>query len=340
MNILVIGGAGYIGSHTVLALKRRGYNPIIFDNLVNGNIEVAERLDVKLIKGDIRDEILFKNIIDGKVKEISNEYIDGIINFAAYAYVGESVLEPMKYYDNNIVGTTNIINTIFNSERNLIKPIPFVFSSSCATYGLPSKLPIKENEKQEPNNPYGFTKLVNERLIKDISATGKFNSIIFRYFNAAGAEKSGLIGEKHIPETHLIPIIINSIINKTQINVYGDDYDTSDGTCERDYIHVSDLADAHIIGLEKLFNNKNSNQPLIYNLGTGRGYSVLEIIKNIEDVTNKKVNYSIKSRRPGDPAVLICDPSKAKKELNWEPKHSKIRTIIEDAWNWHSNHYK
>ncbi len=340
MNILVIGGAGYIGSHTVLALKRRGYNPIIFDNLVNGNIEVAERLDVKLIKGDIRDEILFKNIIDGKVKEISNEYIDGIINFAAYAYVGESVLEPMKYYDNNIVGTTNIINTIFNSERNLIKPIPFVFSSSCATYGLPSKLPIKENEKQEPINPYGFTKLVNERLIKDISATGKFNSIIFRYFNAAGAEKSGLIGEKHIPETHLIPIIINSIINKTQINVYGDDYDTSDGTCERDYIHVSDLADAHIIGLEKLFNNKNSNQPLIYNLGTGRGYSVLEIIKNIEDVTNKKVNYSIKSRRPGDPAVLICDPSKAKKELNWEPKHSKIRTIIEDAWNWHSNHYK
>ena len=335
MNILVIGGAGYIGSHTVLALKKKGYNPIIFDNFVTGHRDIAEKLDVNIIEGNIRDEILLKDVIDGKNKNINNGVIDGIIHFAAFSNIRESFKEPIKYYENNIFGTINVIKTIINSKRNLKKPIPFVFSSSCATYGIPSQLPIKENHIQEPINPYGFSKLAIERFMKDISLLGNFNSIIFRYFNASGADKSGLIGEKNYPPTHLIPIIINSIINETKINIFGDDYDTSDGTCERDYIHVDDLAEAHIMGLEKLFNTRKCYEPFIYNLGTGIGYSVLEIINAIESVTNKKVKYLIKSRRPGDPASLICDPTKAKTNLNWTPKYSEINTIIKDAWNWH-----
>ncbi len=329
-NILVTGGAGYIGSHTSRCLQNRGFNPIILDNLVYGHEYVREKLkNTILIKGDIGD----KNLLQKILKDFS---IQAIIHFAAYAYVGESTKDPMKYYQNNVLSSINLIDQIIDfSSKNKKSPLPIVFSSSCATYGIPKVLPINENTPQFPINAYGNTKLIIEKVLKDYGLAYGLSSISFRYFNAAGASSDGLLGENHNPETHLIPLALKATEQKSKpLIIYGNDYPTKDGTCIRDYIHVEDLAKAHIIGLEKLLNSKE-NIIETYNLAMGKGFSVLDIIKSVEQVTNKKVNYIFGERRVGDPDKLIADPTKAYKDLNWKAEYTEIDTIIKHAWNWH-----
>lgn len=329
-NILVTGGAGYIGSHTSRSLLFRGYKPIILDNLVYGHEYIREKLkNVILIKGDIGD----KNLLQKIFKDFS---IKAIIHFAAYAYVGESTKDPMKYYKNNVLSSINLINEIIDfSNKNKKLPLPIVFSSSCATYGIPKLLPMDENTPQIPINAYGNTKLIIEKVLKDYGLAYGLSSISFRYFNAAGASSDGLLGENHNPETHLIPLALRATDqNSKPLIVYGNDYPTKDGTCIRDYIHVEDLANAHIIGLEKLLNSKE-NITETYNLAMGKGFSVMDIIKSVEKVTNKKVRYIFGKRRVGDPDKLIADPTKAYKDLSWKPEYTEIDTIIKHAWNWH-----
>ena len=329
-KVLVTGGAGYIGSHTSRMLVEKGYEPIILDNLINGHKYVKDKLTkVVLIKGDVGD----KNIIRRIFSDFS---IKAVIHFAAYAYVGESTKYPMKYYKNNVLSSINLINEIINlSNKNREALIPIVFSSSCATYGIPKSLPIKEDTPQMPINPYGNTKLIIEKVLKDYSLAYGLSSISFRYFNAAGASSDSLLGEDHNPETHLIPLSFRATDpNAKPLIIYGNDYPTKDGTCIRDYIHVEDLANAHILGLEKLLKSKE-NIYKVYNLAMGKGFSVKEIINSVEKVTNKKVNYIFGERRVGDPDTLIADPSKAYNELGWEAYYKNIDIIIKHAWNWH-----
>ncbi len=329
-NILVTGGAGYIGSHTSRTLQDKGFKPIILDNLVYGHEYIREKLNnVILIKGDIGDKYLLQKIF----KDFS---IEAIIHFAAYAYVGESIKDPMKYYQNNVLSSINLIDQIIDfSSKKKESPPPIVFSSSCATYGIPKILPINENTPQFPINTYGNTKLIIEKVLKDYGLAYGLSSISFRYFNAAGASSDGLLGENHNPETHLIPLALKATdINSKPLIIYGNDYPTKDGTCIRDYIHVEDLAKAHIIGLEKLIKSKKRITEN-YNLAMGKGFSVMDIIKSVERVTNKKVNYIFGERRVGDPDKLIADASKAHDHLNWKAEYTEIDTIIKHAWNWH-----
>jgi len=325
-TILVTGGAGYIGSNCVKELISRGYEIIVLDNLVYGHRDLVDQvLKVKLIEGDLQDRLLLDDIF-------ANHPINAVIHFAAYAYVGESVSDPAKYYRNNVVGTLTLLEAMLAVGINKI-----VFSSTCATYGVPEKIPITEDEKQNPINPYGRSKLMVEQILQDFDRAYGLKSVIFRYFNAAGADPLGQLGEDHNPETHLIPLVLDAALGKRDsISVYGTDYPTPDGTCIRDYIHVSDLADAHVLGLKYLLDGGDSN---IFNLGNGNGYSVLEVIETARAVTAKPIKSDMCQPRQGDPSSLVGSSEKAKKILNWQPRYYDLKTIIKHAWLWHQHRH-
>lgn len=322
MAVLVCGGAGYIGSHITKLLLETGKEVVVLDNLQTGHREAVD-FRAKFIQGDIRD----KDILD---KVFTENKIDGIIDFAADSLVGESCLEPLKYYENNVGGTTSLLQSMI---KHKVKNI--VFSSTAATYGEPKNIPIVESDETNPTNPYGETKLAVEKLLKWSRNAYGINYTIFRYFNVAGADKTAKIGEAHLVETHLIPLILQVPLGKRdKIVIYGDDYKTKDGTCVRDYIHVEDLADAHIKGLERL---EKGGESSIFNLGNGEGFSVREVVKCVEEVTGQKIPIEIGKRREGDPAILIASSKKAMEELNWKPKYGDLNKIVESAWNWHKN---
>lgn len=323
MNVLVCGGAGYIGSHTVYELIERGHSVVVVDSLIKGH-KAAVHNEAKFYLWDIRDE----EFMDRVFKENN---IDAVIDFAAFSLVGESVNEPFKYYENNVYGTLKLLEAM---ERAGVKKI--VFSSTAATYGEPENDIIVESDKTNPTNPYGETKLTVEKMLKWADNAYGIKFVALRYFNAAGAHISGKIGEDHSPETHLIPIILQTALGQREkMFIFGDDYDTPDGTCVRDYIHVTDLADAHIKALEKLF---KTNESGIYNLGNGKGFSVKEVIEKAKKVTGKDFKVEIEARRSGDPSTLIASSEKAIKELGWKPKFNTLDKIIETAWNWHKDH--
>ena len=326
-TILVTGGAGYIGSHTVLALKQAGYNVVILDNLVYGHRDLVERvLQVELIVGDTGDRALLDHLF--KTRDIA-----AVMHFSAYAYVGESVTDPAKYYRNNVVGTLTLLEAMLTASVK-----KFVFSSTCATYGVPEFVPIPETHPQNPINPYGATKLMVERILSDFDVAYGFQSVRFRYFNAAGANPSGLLGEDHNPETHLIPLVLMTALGKREsISIFGIDYPTPDGTCIRDYIHVNDLADAHILGLEYLLKGGDSE---VFNLGNGSGFSVREVIAAAEQVTGISIPVEERSRRPGDPPILIGTSEKARTILGWQPQYLSIKDIVAHAWQWHQKRHK
>jgi len=324
--ILVTGGAGYIGTHAVQALQAKGYEVIILDNLMYGHQDIVEQvLQAKLIIGDIENRDLLDSIF-------STYSITAVMHFAAYAYVGESVSNPAKYYRNNVVGTLTLLEAMIAAE---VKNI--VFSSTCATYGIPESIPITEEAPQKPINPYGSTKLMVETILRDFNQAYQLKSVIFRYFNAAGADPLGKLGEDHNPETHLIPLVLDTALGRRDsIAIYGSDYPTPDGTCIRDYIHVTDLADAHVLGLEYLLKGGDSE---IFNLGNGNGFSVLEVIETARKVTGKLIKSVISARRPGDPAILVGSSEKARKILGWQPQYYDLKNIINHAWNWHQSRH-
>lgn len=326
-TILVTGGAGYIGSHAVQALLKAGYQVVILDNLVYGHRDLVEQvLQVKLIIGDIEDRSLLDDLF--QTYEIA-----AVMHFSAYAYVGESVTNPAKYYRNNVVATLTLLEAMLAAS---IKN--FVFSSTCATYGVPKFIPITEDHPQNPINPYGSTKLMVERILSDFDVAYGLKSVCFRYFNAAGADPSGLLGEDHHPETHLIPLVLQTALGKREsISIFGTDYSTPDGTCIRDYIHVNDLADAHVLGLEYLLQSGESD---VFNLGNGNGFSVREIIAAAKEVTDINIPVQECNRRPGDPPVLIGSSDKAKSILGWQPQYPEIKDIVSHAWNWHRKRHK
>lgn len=320
-TILVAGGAGYIGSHTVKYLLNNDYNVVVVDNLVYGHKEAVLTPNFEQI--DLKD----KEALDNVFKKYK---IDAVIHFAAYTYVGESVTNPQKYYWNNVVNTLNLLDVMIeNNVKNI------VFSSTCATYGNPLYTPIDEKHSQNPINPYGKTKLMMEQIMADYETAYGLKYVALRYFNAAGCDAQGELGESHDPETHLIPLVLKAIKGEIpQIKVFGTDYDTPDGTCIRDYIHVEDLADAHMLAVEKLF---SENKSYCINLGTGIGTSVKEIIKASEEVTGKKVPLIYSERRPGDPAKLFASNNYAKETLGWNPKYNDVQEIIKTAWIWEQN---
>ena len=316
-NILVTGGAGYVGSHACKALAASGLNPIAYDNLVTGH-DWAVRWG-PLERGDILDR--------GRLDEVfSNYQPSAVLHFAAFAYVGESVEHPSRYYNNNVSGTLNLLETM---RKHGVKKI--VFSSTCATYGIPEVVPISESHPQNPINPYGSSKLMVERILADYGVAYGLRSISLRYFNAAGADPAGQIGEDHDPETHLVPLVLSAASGGDPITIHGTDYDTPDGTCIRDFIHVTDLANAHVLALKAL--QEQCNRPS-YNLGSGNGYSVREVIENAEIVMGRKVPVKEGSRRAGDPPRLVADAALARKELYWQTPYSSLEQIIATAWNW------
>ncbi len=319
--ILVVGGAGYIGSHTNKELNRRGYQTLIYDNLVYGHKESVKW--GKLEVGDLAEEEHLERIFQ-------ENPIDAVLHFAAYAYVGESVAKPAKYYKNNVCNTIQLLDIMRKYQVNHI-----IFSSTCATYGVPDKMPITEDMPQKPVNPYGATKWMVERILEDYRKAYGINYCCLRYFNAAGADPEGELGESHMPETHLIPLILDAASGKREsISIFGTDYPTKDGTCIRDYIHVSDLADAHIQALEYLIKGGESS---CFNLGNGNGDSVQHVIEVAKQVTGRKIKVKEEKRRAGDPPILIGSAKKAAKILGWEPKYAEIETIMEHAWRWHEN---
>ncbi|MGL5124282.1 MAG: UDP-glucose 4-epimerase GalE [Fusobacteriaceae bacterium] len=323
MAILVCGGAGYVGSHVTKLLLEKGREVIVLDNLQIGHVDAVDSR-AKLLLGDLRDTEFMESVF-------KNNSIEGVIHFAADSLVGESCIEPLKYYENNVSGAISLLRHM--KENNVSK---IVFSSTAATYGEPENIPILETDKTCPTNPYGETKLAVEKMLQWSEEAYGIKYIALRYFNVAGAHETGEIGEDHTVETHLIPIILQVALDKRdKISIYGDDYPTKDGTCIRDYIHVMDLADAHIKALERLENGGTST---IYNLGNGEGFSVKEVIESVRRVTKHSIPAEISPRRAGDPAVLIASSKKAMKELNWKPKYDTIEKIIETAWKWHSTH--
>lgn len=323
MSILVLGGAGYIGSHTVKELLAAGYETVVVDTLEKGHKEAVDKRS-RLYMGDLRDEDLMDKVFT------ENE-IDGVIDFAAYSLVGESVAHPAKYYENNVNGMILLLK--YMKKHNVDK---IVFSSTAATYGEPKNIPILETDPTIPTNPYGETKLSIEKMLKWYGAAYGIRYVALRYFNVAGAHESGEIGEDHQPETHLIPLVLETALGKREhIEIYGDDYDTPDGTCIRDYIHVTDLAAAHILALEKLMNGGDSS---VYNLGNGKGFSNKEIVETARKVTGKEIPLQYGERRAGDPSTLVASSEKIIKELNWQPRFNTLDQIIESAWKWHSGH--
>lgn len=317
--ILVVGGAGYIGSHTNKLLNQKGYKTVIFDNLIYGHKSFVKWGE--FILGDLNDIKLLRLVFE-------KYNIEAVLHFAAFAYVGESIDNPQKYYQNNVANTLNLLQAMREFDCKY-----FIFSSTCATYGNPEYLPIDENHPQNPINPYGQSKLMIERVLSDYSRAYGLKYVSLRYFNAAGADLDCEIGESHDPETHLIPLVLDAAIGKRDdIKVYGSDYDTRDGSAIRDYIHVTDLADAHLLALSYLQNGGKSD---IFNLGNGDGYSVLEVIGVAKKVTGKEIKVTVVDRRAGDPAVLIGDAQKARNILKWAPKHYQLETIVKTAWEWH-----
>ena len=323
MRILVLGGAGYIGSHTALELVKAGNEVVIADNLVTGYRKAIPE-GAKFYEGDLRDSDFLDNLFH-------QEKIDAVIHFAAYSLVGESVTNPLKYYDNNLYGTKVLLEAMVKNHVGKI-----VFSSTAATYGEPENIPILESDRTCPTNPYGETKLAMEKMFKWTAEAHGLRYVSLRYFNACGADESGTIGEAHNPESHLIPLILQVPNGKREtISIYGTDYDTPDGTCIRDYIHVTDLAQAHILAVQYLNNGGESD---IFNLGNGVGYSVREVIETARKVTGHPIPATESSRRAGDPARLVASSEKAKKILGWKPVHDSLEEIISSAWNWHKNH--
>lgn len=323
MTILVLGGAGYIGSHTVYALIEKGVDVVVIDNLETGHIEAVHE-KARFYKGDIRDRAFIDSVLD-------KEKIDAVIHFAANSLVGESMVNPLKYYDNNVNGTKVLLQSMVAHGLDKI-----VFSSTAATYGEPEKVPILETDRTEPTNTYGETKLAMEKMFKWTDRAHGLKYVSLRYFNACGAHVSGKIGEAHSPETHLIPLILQVPLGQREyISIFGDDYDTSDGTCIRDYIHVTDLAQAHILAVDYLMKGNESN---IFNLGNGVGFTVKEVIDTARKVTGHEIPAKIAERRAGDPARLIASSDKARQVLLWKPEHADLEEIISTAWNWHKNH--
>ena len=321
MNILVTGGAGYVGSHAARLLERAGHEVWIYDNLVNGHAEACQ--PGRLIEGDLMDGEKLESVMGEKS-------IDAVMHFAAFALVGESVEQPHKYYQNNIVAALSLLEAMRAADVKR-----FVFSSTTATYGEPDKIPITESERQEPINPYGFTKLVIEQALADYAHAYGWGYAALRYFNASGASPDGDIGEDHTPESHLIPIVLQVALGQREhITVFGNDYPTPDGTCIRDYIHVDDLGSAHVKALEQL----KSGEGLKLNLGTGKGTSVRQIIDACRKVTGHEIPEVLGERRAGDPPELVADSSLAQKTLDWQPQYMDIESIVETAWRWHKSH--
>lgn len=323
MSILVLGGAGYIGSHTALELVRAGHDVVIADNLVTGYRKAVPK-KARFYEGDLRDFDFLDNLFQ-------TEKIDAVIHFAAYSLVGESVTNPLKYYDNNLYGTKVLLEAMVKNGIDKI-----VFSSTAATYGEPENIPILESDRTCPTNPYGETKLAMEKMFSWTAKAHGLRYVSLRYFNACGADESGTIGEAHNPESHLIPLILQVPNGKREsISIFGNDYNTPDGTCIRDYIHVTDLAQAHILAVKYLENGGESD---IFNLGNGIGYSVREVIDTARKVTGHTIPEVEVPRRAGDPAMLVASSEKAKRILGWKPEHDSLEEIIASAWNWHKNH--
>ena len=320
-TILVTGGAGYIGSHVVKELLKKGHRPIVYDNLQTGHRKAVT--GVPFIEGDLSDQ--------GKVKKVFQSHpIESVMHFAADCLVGESVSNPLKYFNNNVKNGIQLIEMMDQFSNKKI-----VFSSSAAVYGEPVEVPIREIHPCQPSNPYGETKWIFERVLHAFQQAGKIAYVSLRYFNAAGADPSGQLGEDHSQESHLIPICLSAALTSKPVSIFGTDYDTPDGTCIRDYIHVTDLAQAHILALERLEAGIGSGT---YNLGNGSGYSVKEVIDAIRRVTGKSVPAIEAPRRPGDPARLVASSEKIRDELGWNPQYADLESIIETAWTWHRSH--
>lgn len=325
-TILVTGGAGYIGAHAVLALQKGGYQVIVLDNLSYGHPElIQDRLQAELLVADISDRTFLDNLF-------ATRQIDAVMHFAAFIAVGESVQEPAKYYRNNVVGTLTLLEAMI--AANIKK---FVFSSTCAVYGMPKEVPMTENHPIQPLSPYAASKRVVEQMLGDFDQAYGLKSVIFRYFNASGAEPTGLLGEDHDPETHLIPLALLTTLKKREfLSIFGTDYDTPDGTAVRDYIHICDLADAHILGLEYLLQGGESN---LFNLGNGNGFSVREVIETTKKVTGLPLPVKESDRRAGDAPILVGSSEKAQKILGWQPQYADLEKIISHAWQWHQQRH-
>jgi len=321
MRVLVTGGAGYVGSHAAKLLAECGHDVVIVDNLAEGHRAAVGKLP--LVEADLLDQTTI-------TETLRKHRTEAVMHFAAFAYVGVSVREPAKYYHNNIVGTLALLDAMRAADVKRI-----VFSSTCATYGVPTKVPIREDHPQAPINPYGFTKLAIERALADYARAYGLGYSALRYFNASGAASDGTIGEDHDPETHLIPLVLQVALGQREsVEIFGTDYPTPDGTCIRDYIHVDDLASAHLAAIERL----GEGSALKLNLGTGRGASVQEVVDIAREITGHKIPTKHAPRREGDPPELVADPAAAKRELGWEAKHKDMRGIIESAWRWHQSH--
>jgi UDP-glucose-4-epimerase GalE len=313
--ILVVGGAGYIGSHAARSLRRLGYSVVLYDNLSTGSRRLAQGFE--LVEGDIADNAKLRSVLEG---------VDAVMHFAAHAYVGESVENPRKYFQNNVIGALSLLNSVLDAGIRR-----FIFSSTCAVYGVVEQVPITERAPREPVNPYGVSKFFFENVLEAYGRAYGLRSVSLRYFNAAGADESGEIGEIHEPETHLIPLALSATTaNGPELQIHGTDYPTPDGTCIRDFVHVGDLADAHVRALQYL---EKGGDSLALNLGTGRGHSVLEVIQAAERATGRRVRRKVGLRRPGDPPVLVADPAKAHRVLGWSAKHD-LADIVSSAWTW------
>jgi UDP-glucose-4-epimerase GalE len=321
LTVLVTGGAGYIGSHAAKALSRAGHQVVIFDNFVAGHRDAVKYGE--LVEGDIVDTAAVR-------AALARFRVDAVMHFAAYLDVGESVREPVKYYRNNVGGAISVLDAMAAQSVQ-----SFVFSSTCATYGEPMETPIAETHPQRPINSYGESKLAVERALPHFERAHGIHAVALRYFNAAGADPEGEIGEDHAPEIHVIPRAIDATAGGPGLQVFGDDYPTPDGTCQRDYVHVSDLADAHVLAVESV---ARTNRSAAYNLGTGRPHSVKEVIAAVEEVSGRVVPWTMAPRRPGDPAVLYASPHKAQTELGWTPRLPELQSIVRTAWAWHQAH--
>lgn len=320
MKVLVAGGAGYIGSNMTFLLAQKGHEPVVYDNLSKGHRKAVK--DAQFVLGDLSDRHLL-------VKTLQEHDIDAVMHFAAFIEVGESVSEPMRYYENNFCNTHNLLSAMEEVGVN-----KFVFSSTAAVYGMPDTIPITEEVLKQPINPYGESKWAVERLCHFLSDADKLNYAALRYFNACGAGQGGTIGEDHSPESHLIPLIIQAAMGKREdIKIFGTDYPTDDGTCVRDYIHIEDLCKAHLLALDKLGSEKEQ----VYNLGNGTGYSVREVIETVKKVSGKDFKVTETDRRPGDPPVLTADAAKARDQLGWATDYPELEKIVESAWKWHSD---
>ena len=321
-KVLVVGGAGYIGSYIIKYLSKNGYEPVVLDNFSRGH-KMAVKYG-KLYEGNMNNTRLLDTIF-------SENTIAAVMHFAAYCYVGESVTAPDIYYQNNVSSTVSLLQSMIKHNVGM-----FIFSSTCATYGSPLHVPISEEHSQRPINPYGRSKLMVEQILNDFYHAYGLKFICLRYFNAAGADPEGELGEDHRPETHLIPLVLQTALGMNDhVNIFGDDYKTPDGTCIRDYIHIEDLAQAHLLALERILNGAPVD---VYNLGNGKGYSVKEVIEKACDITKTRIKYKISNRRQGDPAILISESKKAIKELGWKPSYNELETIIDTAWRWHKKY--